>query len=228
MLVVLTGFMGVGKTTIGNRLARALGVSLMDTDEMVESRCGMSVRKIVEDRGEKIFRRFETEAIGMLPARARTAVSLGGGALGRPRNLRSLRRRGGVIVYLEAPLGVLRTRLRRTQTEARPLWAKKGPGGLALLFKKRSRAYEGSADLVIRASGRPATEIAREVIERASEISNGKADADQSSSRGKVVRDSRQARPARSAAHSPISAGGPTRSSHESAGVQAGGAGPSR
>ena len=105
MLVVLTGFMGVGKTTIGNRLARALGVSLMDTDEMVESRCGMSVRKIVEDRGETIFRRFETEAIGMLPARARTAVSLGGGALGRSRNLRSLRRRGGVIVYLEAPLG---------------------------------------------------------------------------------------------------------------------------
>ena len=226
-MIVLAGFMGSGKTTVGRRLARGMGVSLVDTDEMVERRSGMSVREIFEGQGEKTFRRLETEAIGMLPKRASAAVSLGGGALGRPRNLRSLRRRGGVIVYLEAPLGVLRTRLRRTQSEARPLWARKGPGGLALLFKNRSRLYEGNADLVVRASGRPAAEVAREVIERVNEISIGKADADKSSSRGKVVRDSRKARSARSAAHSAVSAGGPTRPSHESAGLQAGGAGSS-
>lgn len=227
-MIVLAGFMGSGKSTVGRRLARLQGVALIDTDVKVEKRSEMRIREIFEGRGENIFRRLEMEAIGMLPRRARAVVSLGGGALGRPRNLQSLRRQGGVIVYLEAPLGVLRARLRRTQAESRPLWARKGPGGLALLFKKRSRAYQGSADFVIRASGRPVAEVAREVIERANKISNGKPDADQSSSRRQVVRDSHKARSSRSAADSAVSAGGPTRSSHESAGVRGCGAGPSR
>ncbi|MCI0355196.1 MAG: shikimate kinase [Acidobacteria bacterium] len=124
--VFLTGFMGAGKTTVGKALARRLGWRFVDLDRNIQAREGTSISKLFEQRGEPGFRRAESLALhhllsGRKPLQA-TIVALGGGTLSVASNRRRLRQHGGPVVFLEAPLGALRDRCRRTGRK-RPLFA---------------------------------------------------------------------------------------------------------
>lgn len=109
--IVLTGFMGAGKTTVGALLARLLGWDFVDSDALVESCSGMSVAAIFERRGESAFRDLEASAIRRIEGRTNLVAALGGGALERAETRAFLAALPNArIVFLEAPLDALLAR----------------------------------------------------------------------------------------------------------------------
>src|SRR5688572_32419312 len=111
MNIVLTGFMGTGKTLVGRRLAEELGLGFVDIDEAIEKRVGRSVRVIFETQGETAFRALEAEVIGELASRDRTVIATGGGALLNPQNRRNLEK-NGILVCLRARTATVLERLK--------------------------------------------------------------------------------------------------------------------
>jgi shikimate kinase len=106
--IILTGFMGAGKTTVGALLAVRLGWAFVDSDQVVEARSGMTVAEIFERHGEAVFRSMEADAVREIAARERVVLALGGGALESASTrelLASLPQ--ARVVFLEAPLETL-------------------------------------------------------------------------------------------------------------------------
>jgi shikimate kinase len=106
---VLVGLPGSGKSTIGRRLAKALDVTLLDTDAAIEQRTGRSIADIFAADGEPVFRRIEEDVVRDALARHDGVLSLGGGAVTSPGVCEALA--GHTVVYLEisATEGVRRT-----------------------------------------------------------------------------------------------------------------------
>src|ERR1700752_1096640 len=106
-LIVLTGFMGSGKSEVGRRLARRLGRAFIDTDELIEAHAGKSVASIFADDGEAAFRRLERDAVADAARRGEAVVALGGGAVLDPANVTVLRAAGVVICLTARPDAIL-------------------------------------------------------------------------------------------------------------------------
>ena len=117
--IYLTGFMGSGKSTVGPRLATALGYSFIDLDEAIEHRAGRPIRQLFAEEGEAAFRQLERELLRETTVREHLVVALGGGALTFEENLR-LALGAGRVVYLRASADVLARRLRSGRA-VRPL-----------------------------------------------------------------------------------------------------------
>jgi shikimate dehydrogenase len=119
--VFLTGFMGVGKSVVGQALAARLGWEFVDTDEWVTRKAGMPIARIFESQGEPAFRELEREAVAQAASRRRAVVSLGGGALLDNANFDRIDA-AGTLVFLEASPQYLEQRL-AANASARPLLA---------------------------------------------------------------------------------------------------------
>lgn len=99
--LVLIGFMGSGKTSVGLKLSYKLKMPVEDTDKLIERREGKSIRQIFEEEGEEVFRKKETELLGELADRqGRVIYSVDGGTPVREEN-RKLLRQLGTVVYLQ-------------------------------------------------------------------------------------------------------------------------------
>jgi len=107
--IVLAGFRGTGKTSVGQILAERLGVSFFDADALIERRAGMTIPEIFSRRGEAGFRDLERGVIASLRD-ANGVISTGGGAVCNPENVADLRWRGTVIL-LTAPPDVILERI---------------------------------------------------------------------------------------------------------------------
>lgn len=149
--IVLIGFMGAGKTTVGEILAKTLGMKFTDTDEIVERRAGKSIAEIFETEGEEAFRVYEHRAVRHAVRYGGRVIACGGGAILQIRN-HELLREAGPIVYLRCSSPILRARLRGSEG-ARPLLRSRG--GFDRLLKERAVAYETAADLVVNGDGDP-------------------------------------------------------------------------
>ncbi|MDF2521197.1 MAG: Shikimate kinase [Clostridia bacterium] len=103
MNIILIGFMGSGKTTIGKELAKAKNMEFIDTDDLIESRQGISIKEIFAVHGEPRFREIEAEVLNSLAGIDGHVISVGGGAVMRTGNMSSLKRIG-TVVFLDAPL----------------------------------------------------------------------------------------------------------------------------
>lgn len=139
--IVLTGFMGVGKSSAGRRLAAALGRDFVDMDSLIEEREGRSITRIFAENGEAYFRRLEADLCRELAARTGLVIATGGGALLPPDNLRTLERTGLVICLDCQPEELWR---RIGHSEDRPMLAERDTERferLATLLKKRQPAY---------------------------------------------------------------------------------------
>jgi shikimate kinase len=108
MRIVLTGFMGTGKTVVGRRLAARLGRELLDTDALIERAAGRAVREIFATEGEARFRELERRAVAEACAAGDVVVSAGGGTLLDERNFAALARDGLLVCLTATPRAIAR------------------------------------------------------------------------------------------------------------------------
>lgn len=106
--IVLTGFMGAGKSTIGELLARRLGWQFVDTDAVVEARARLTIAQIFAQHGEDAFRALEADAVRDQAQAEEVVVALGGGAMESEGTREALSELAGTcVVFLDAPLEVM-------------------------------------------------------------------------------------------------------------------------
>lgn len=144
--IVLVGLMGVGKTCIGTRLARKLGMGFVDADDEIETAAGCTIEEIFDQYGEQAFRDGERRVIARLLEGAPRVVATGGGAFVNPETRENVRRMG-ISVWLKADIDVLLHRVSRRNN--RPL-LKNGDKRETLerLIDERYPAY-AEADLTV-------------------------------------------------------------------------------
>jgi len=158
-VLLLWGFMGVGKSAVGRRLAERLAVEFVDLDDRVEARAGVSVAQLFASRGEAAFRALErAEVLLSLEAPAPVVVALGGGALLEPR-LREAALERSFVVVLGATVDTL---VQRTRGSARPLLAPTPEVAIPRLLAQRARAY-ADAHVTVRSDGRTVEDLASDL-----------------------------------------------------------------
>ena len=157
--VVLTGFMGSGKSTIGRRLAERLGWRFVDLDHVIEARDGRTVARIFAESGEPAFRAKETEALASSLQESRIIVALGGGALETPANRDALSTASrACIVLLSAEFDTLFDRCQQQITRAvgsalpvRPLLGDREAAAARLA--RREQIYRKAAHVILDTTG---------------------------------------------------------------------------
>lgn len=146
--LVLIGFMGSGKTSVGLKLSYRLRIPVEDTDKLIERREGCSVSEIFQNRGEVYFRQLETELLRKLTkVKAVKIYSVGGGTPVRPEN-RELLKKLGRVVYLRLRPETVYERLKGDTT--RPLLqCENSLEKIKELMQDRKTAYEEAADMIL-------------------------------------------------------------------------------
>lgn len=165
--IILTGFMGTGKTAVGKELSRLLDIKLLDVDTEIEKSENMSINEIFGRFGEQRFREIETETIKMLSRNSNVIISTGGGAVLRQENMDALRK-NGIIICLTA---TAETILERTDNNSdRPLLKVQDPlEKINELLRFRKPYYE-KADVVIDTEGKNPLQISEEIVEKIRKI----------------------------------------------------------
>jgi len=166
--IVLTGFMGTGKTAVGMELARRLGMRLVELDEEIEKAEGMTIKEIFSRFGEPYFRDRETEMVKRFARQDNVVISTGGGVVLREENMRALRQKGVIVCLKATP----ETILKRTGTsEERPLLNVDDPlKKIKDLLHYRGPFYE-KADITIETDSLSPAEIADEIVQKMKELS---------------------------------------------------------
>lgn len=162
MNLVLVGFMGAGKTTVGRLVAERLGLAFVDVDAELERRAGRSIAAIFAADGEAGFRAREAELIAEVARGVGQLIAAGGGALLRPESRAALEA-GGVLVCLRARAEEIARRL--GEAAERPLLAADPSGErVAALLAERQALYD-TVRLQVETTGRTPAQVADEVVE---------------------------------------------------------------
>jgi shikimate kinase/3-dehydroquinate synthase len=158
-VIVLMGFMGAGKTTVGHMLAEKLGLPFVDSDLIIESRTGRSVREIFAADGEPAFRELEHEITAELLRGQDAVLALGGGGAEHPATQDALK--GSQVVYLQ--VGYEEAMLRVSHDEYRPML--RAPD-LHAIFERRLAIYQSVATEIVATDGRRPEAVCLDIIER--------------------------------------------------------------
>lgn len=158
----LVGFMGAGKTSVGQALSRILGLPFEDLDDRIQKREGKTIERIFRESGEAAFRKAETaalkELLGELASSTRV-VALGGGAFAQPGNAALIEKADVHSIFLDAPVEEL---LRRCETETKERPLRHDPRQFRELYEKRRTAYMRAA-IRIETNGKDIEAVATEV-----------------------------------------------------------------
>lgn len=143
--IVLIGFMGCGKSTVGKKLANAFSYEFADTDALIEEAYGKTISKMFEEDGEEYFRNAETELLKKLTTDAEGMILATGGGMPMREENAALLREIGTVIFLEAKIETILERLQNDT--GRPL----ADGAdrekrLRPLFEKRLPVYRAAAD----------------------------------------------------------------------------------
>ena len=156
-MIVLIGFMGAGKTTVGRLLAGRLGLPFIDSDVVISERGGRPVRQIFADDGEEAFRALEHETVAGL-LRGRDAVlALGGGAVEHPATQALLR--PADVVYLH--VGYSAAVARVGGDDGRPMLRRPD---LEAVYQRRLAAYAAAATLTVPTDGRGPEDVCLDIV----------------------------------------------------------------
>ena len=161
--IILTGFMGVGKTSVGTRLAKDLGYAFVDTDTLIEADQKITIAEIFSTFGEPRFRDVETRIILQVLEDEGQVISTGGGAVIRDEN-RAAFKKAGLVVCLTARPEVIFERIKH-ETH-RPLLQTPDPlSKIRELLAGREKFYH-QADLIIDTSEKSVDDAVREIKEK--------------------------------------------------------------
>lgn len=164
--IILVGYMGCGKTTVGKSIAKFANYTFTDTDEMIAAQQGRSISEIFEKDGEDTFRAMETAFLEKLIAQKsdRFVISTGGGMPVREEN-RALLKRLGTVVYMRVTPDTVYERIKGDTT--RPLLQCDNPlERIKEMIISRTPAYEEAAEFVIDVDSLTQQEAAEKIIRR--------------------------------------------------------------
>jgi len=158
--IILIGFMGTGKSTVGKAVATELDWGFIDTDEQVEALAGKSISELFAQDGEQHFRKLESQVLSDIAKREHLVVSTGGGAVLRQENRQAMLA-SGLVVALTADAETIIERVRLDTN--RPLLAGDLPSKVQRLMKEREGAYD-FATVKIDTSGLGVEEIVEIIL----------------------------------------------------------------
>jgi shikimate kinase len=160
--LVLIGFMGSGKSSVGRELARRWGYRFIDTDAMIRHKYDLSIPDIFAKFGEPFFREAEYQALVRLQGIGSTVIATGGGIVTQPRNLPLLRTLGPVV-WLSADQTTIVDRVGKSTH--RPMLDQANPEeSVTRLLAERAPLYRQAADLLIETSGLTHREVADRIV----------------------------------------------------------------
>jgi shikimate kinase len=166
MNIVLIGFRGTGKSTVGRLLAKRLERDFIDSDKQIERSTEKTIKTIFEEYGEEGFRKIETDTIAELSKADNKVISAGGGAVLKNDNVRNLKD-NGFLVLLEATPEIIHNRIEQDEktTQQRPSLTDKKPlDEIKHLIEQREHAYKNAADYTINTSYVSCEDIVNEII----------------------------------------------------------------
>jgi shikimate kinase len=159
--IIITGFMGAGKTTVAAALARLLACSMIDLDQLIKEREGRTAQEIIDEDGEPPFRRIESAALGAaLANETARIIALGGGTWTISDNRALIREHGCLTVWLDAPFELCWRRI-ESKVDARPLARERAKA--RMLYDERRASYS-QAQLHMRIDGGQNARAIAEVI----------------------------------------------------------------
>lgn len=154
--LVLIGFMGSGKSSIGRLLANKRGKYFLDTDSMIESLEGKTIAQIFDERGEHYFRLLEQKSVRWLKSSVKDAViSTGGGMLFHCEELNAV----GRVIYLHVPFETILSRMNAAELSKRPLFS--DVKNAEQIYRERHAVYLAKADIVVDADADMQSVLAR-------------------------------------------------------------------
>ena len=162
--IVLIGFMGAGKSTISDFLQNVFAMDVVEMDQIIAQRQGMSISDIFETYGEQYFRDLETNLLIEMQSRSNVVISCGGGTPMRECNVVEMKKNGRVVLLTAKPETILD---RVKNNHDRPLIENnKTVSFIADLMEKRRAKYEAAADIIIETDGKNELEICEELVHR--------------------------------------------------------------
>lgn len=166
MNVVLIGFRGAGKTTVGKILSQRLGKEFVDADEYLERKEGKTIKEIFAVGGEKLFRQIESLVIAELSLLDNKIIATGGGVILRDENVKNLKQ-NGVIIFLDAGAETLYRRIcgdPLTHQRRPNLTNQGGYQEIQHLLEFRKPLYNKAADCVINTTDITSNDITDKIV----------------------------------------------------------------
>ena len=178
--IILIGFMGCGKSTVGIRLSYKLRRIVEDTDKLIEKKAGITIKEIFATKGEAAFREMETACLkDLLSSKEEKIISTGGGLPMKKEN-HSLLKELGTVVYLRISPECVWERLKNDTT--RPLLQCEDPLlKIKELLAMRAPVYEEAADIIFDVDGKDMEQVLAQLMHKLEEagcIMGGKNDED--------------------------------------------------
>ena len=168
MNIALYGFMAVGKTTIGQRLAERFGYSFVDMDDEIVKYSGKEISVIFRDSGEETFRRIEKTIVKKLSTGDKQVIACGGGAVLDDENVRNLRRNSTLVLLTADPDEILK---RVEKDDTRPLLNVTDRNHrVNTLLASRLPTYEKIADIKIDTTNKTPQQVVEEVVTGLNEV----------------------------------------------------------
>ena len=161
--LTLTGMMGVGKTTIGKRLAKKLNYAFVDIDKIIEKQEGESINSIFKNKGEDYFRKLETQQTLKELKKVKSVISLGGGAFLNS-SIRQCSKKHSISFWLDVPIYKLIKRLRNNKQ--RPLLFNKNKNineTIKKIYFERKKIYN-EADHRIKCNSLRTADIVNKIL----------------------------------------------------------------
>lgn len=168
--IVLIGFMGAGKSTISEFLKNSFAMEVIEMDQIIAEREGMTISDIFEVYGEQYFRNLETNLLIEMQSKTNVVISCGGGTPMRECNVVEMKKNGRVVLLTAKPETILD---RVKDSHDRPLIENnKTVPFIADLMEKRREKYEAAADIIIETDGKDELQICEELILRLRQMDN--------------------------------------------------------
>ena len=163
--IALIGFMGSGKSTVSQALSQLYAMDVIEMDQVIADREGMSISEIFKVHGEEYFRNLETALLREMQNRTGVVISCGGGVPMREENVIEMKKNGKVVLLTASPETILE---RVKNSHDRPLLENnKNVDFISELMEKRRSKYEAAADIIIQTDGKSAFQICEEIIQSA-------------------------------------------------------------